>query len=182
MMGKMRLPGFLLGATVAVLALFCACAGAASNGTLLELKAEGKPLAVGGEVLLVAGYSLGPCYWEEQSFKVAVNRSKADKLVRTGEAGQIENCGAGAKAIEITSAKKMVVKLAPMLIDLEGPCVYEFKEIAATFAQKEWGPEIYGSATGKLDKAKSVRSPACAKTRTTVFDAALSGVETAVIS
>jgi len=182
MMGNTRLPGLLLGVTAVVLALSTACASAASNRTLLELKAEGKPLAVGGEVLLVAGYSLGPCYWEEQDFKVAVNRSKADKLVRTGEAGQLENCGGGAKAIEITSAKKMIVTLAPMRIDLEGPCVYEFKEIMATFAQREWGPEIYGTATGKLDKAKSARSPACAKTRTTIFDVALSGIETALIS
>jgi hypothetical protein len=182
MMYKMRPTWFLMGVTAVVLALSTASAGAASNGTLLELKAEGKPLAVGGEVLLVAGYSLGPCYWEEQGFKVTLNRSKADKLVRTGEAEQIENCGGGAKAIEITSAKKMIVKLAPMLIALEGPCVYEFREISATFAQKEWGPEIYGSATGKLDKAKSARSPACAKTRATTFDAALSGVETALIS
>lgn len=181
-MGKTRLPGFLLGVTAVVLTLSTACAGAAPNRTRLELKAEGKPLAAGGEVLLVAGYSLGPCYWEEQSFKVAVNRSKADKLVRTGEAAQIENCGGGAKAIEITSAKKMVVKLAPMRISLEGPCVYEFKEISGTFAQREWGPEIYGAATGKLNKAKSARSPACAKTRTTIFDAALSGIETALIS
>jgi hypothetical protein len=176
------LAGFLLGMTAIVLALPTTCASAASNKTLLELKAEGKPLAVGGEVLFVAGYSLGPCYWEEQDFKVAVNRSKADRLVRTGEAEQIEDCGGGAKAIELTSAKKMIVKLAPMRIDLEGPCVYEFKEISATFAQKEWGPEIYGTATGKLAKAKRARPPACAKTRTTIFDAALSGIETALIS
>jgi hypothetical protein len=181
-MSKTRLPGFLWGVTAVVLALSAACASAASNRTLLELKAEGKPLAVGGEVLLVAGYSLGPCYWEEQEFKVAVNRSKADKLVRMGEAGQLENCGGGAKAIEITSAKKMIVKLAPMRIHLGGPCVYEFKEISATFAQREWGPEIYGAATGKLDRAQSVRSSACAKTRTTIFDMALSGVETGLIS
>jgi hypothetical protein len=102
--------------------------------------------------------------------------------VRTGEAGQLENCGGGAKAIEITSAKKMIVKLAPMRIDLEGPCVYEFKEISGTFAQREWGPEIYGTATGKLDRAQSVRSSACVKTRTTIFDMALSGVETGLIS
>lgn len=171
-----------MGVTAIVLALPTACASAASNRTLLELKAEGKPLAVGGEVLLVAGYSLGPCYWEEQDFKVAVNRSKVDKLVRTGEAEQIENCGGGAKTIEITSARKMIVKLAPMRIDLEGPCVYEFKELSATFAQREWGPEIYGAATGKLSKARSARSPACAKTRTTIFDAAVSGVETALVS
>ncbi len=180
-MDRMRLPGFLLGVMAIVLALSTACASAASNKALLELKAEGKPLAVGGEVLLVAGYSLGPCYWEEQGFKVVVNRAKADRLVRTGEAGQIENCGGGPKAIEITSARKMTVKLAPMLIDLEGPCVYEFREISATFAQTSWGPEIYGSATGKLDKAKSARSPACAKTRSTVYDVALIGVETALI-
>jgi hypothetical protein len=182
MMGKTRLPGFVLGVTAVVLALFAAGASAASNRDLLELKAEGKPLAVGGEVLLVAGYSLGPCYWEEQEFKVAVNRSKTDKLVRTGEAGQLENCGGGAKAIEITGAKKMIVKLAPMRIDLGGPCVYAFKEISATFAQREWGPEIYGTATGKLDKAESARSPACPKSRTTIFDVGLSGIETALIS
>jgi hypothetical protein len=182
MMGKTRLPGLLLGVTAVVLALSAALASAASNRTLLELKAEGKPLAVGGEVLLVAGYSLGPCYWEEQEFKVAVNRSKADKLVRTGEAGQLENCGGGAKAIEITSAKKMSVKLAPMRIDLGGPCVYEFKEISATFAQRDWGPEIFGTASGKLDKADSTRSPACAKTRGTIFDLALIGIETALIT
>ena len=113
---------------------------------------------------------------------MAVNRSKADKLVRTGEAGQIENCGGGAKAIEITSAKKMIVKLAPMRIDLEGPCVYEFKEISATYTQREWGPEIYGTATGKLGRAQSLRSSACAKTRTTIFDMALSGVKAGLIS
>jgi hypothetical protein len=181
MSDKMRSLGLLFGVTAVTMALFAACAGAASNNTPLELKAEGKTLAAGGEVLLVAGYSLGPCYWEEQSFKVTVNRSKTDRLVRTGEAGQVENCGAGAKAIEITSARKMTVKLSPMLIDLEGPCVYEFKEISATFTQREWGPEIYGTASGKLDKAKSARAPACAKTRATVFDAALSGVETKLI-
>jgi len=181
-MGKTGRPGFLLGVTTVVLALSGACASAASNRTLLELKAEGKRLAVGGEVLLVAGYSLGPCYWEEQEFKVAVNRSKADKLVRAGEAGQLENCGGGAKAIEITSAKKMIVKLAPMRIHLGGPCVYEFKDIASTFLQREWGPEIEGTTAGKLDKAESARSPACAKTRTTIFDVALSGIETALVS
>ncbi len=178
-MGKTRLSGFLLGVAAVVFALSAACAGAASSRTLLELKAEGKALAAGGEVLLVAGYSLGPCYWEEQEFKVVVNRAKADKLVRTGEAGQLEGCSGGAKAIEITSAKKMIVKLAPMRIDLGGPCVYEFNEISATFAQREWGPEIYGTASGKLDRAASTRSQACAKTRTTTFDVSLSGVETA---
>jgi hypothetical protein len=179
-MAKMKLFAVGAGVTV-VLAALAICASAASTETRLELKAEGKPLAVGGEALLVAGYSLGECYWEEQDFKVTVNRSRTDKLVRTGEAGQLESCGGGAKAIEITSAKKMIVKLAPVRIHLEGPCVYEFKEISATFAQREWGPEIYGTATGKLDKAASARSSACAKTRMTIFDMALSGVETALI-
>jgi hypothetical protein len=180
-MAKMKLFAVGVGVTV-VLAASAICASAATTKTRLEMKAEGKPLAAGGEVLLVAGYSLGECYWEEQEFKVTVNRSRTDKLVRTGEAGQLERCGGGAKAIEITSAKKMIVKLAPMRIHLEGPCVYELKEISATFAQREWGPEIYGTAIGKLDKAASARSPACAKTRTTIFDMALSGVETALIS
>jgi hypothetical protein len=180
-MARMKLFAVGAGVTVA-LAASAICASAATTKTRLELKAEGKPLAAGGEVLLVAGFSLGECYWEEQEFKVTVNRSKTDKLVRTGEAGQLESCGGGAKAIEITSAKKMIVRLAPMRIHLEGPCVYEFKEISATFAQREWGPEIYGTATGKLDKAASARSPACAKARTTIFDMALSGVETALIS
>ncbi len=176
-MRAMRLFGAGAG-VIAVLAASAVCASAASTRTLLELKAEGKPLAVGAEVLLVAGYSLGPCYWEEQGFKVVLNRSGVDRLARTGEAGQLESCGGGAKTIEITSARRMIVKLAPMRIALEGPCVYEFREFSAAFAQREWGPEIYGSATGKLDKAKSTRSPACAKTRTTIFDIALSGVET----
>jgi hypothetical protein len=180
-MAKMKLFGVGAGVTV-VLAASAICASAASTKTRLELKAEGKPLKAGAEVLLVAGYSLGGCYWEEQAFKVTVNGSRTDKLVRTGEPGQLENCGGGTKAIEITSAKKMIVKLAPMRIHLGGPCVYEFKEISATFAQREWGPEIYGTATGKLDRAQSVRSSACAKTRTTIFDMALSGVETGLIS
>jgi len=180
-MAKMRLFG--VGAGVAlVLAASAVCASAASTKTRLELKSEGKPLRAGAGVLLVAGYSLGGCYWEEQEFKVTVNRSRADKLVRTGEAGQLESCHGGAKAVEITSARKMIVKLAPMRIHLGGPCVYEFREISATFAQREWGPEIYGTATGKLDRAQSVRSSVCAKTRTTIFDMALSGVETGLIS
>jgi hypothetical protein len=180
-MAKMKVFGVGTGVTVA-LAASALCASAASITTRLELKAEGRPLKAGAEVLLVAGYSLGGCYWEEQAFNVTVNGSKTDKLVRMGEAGQLEGCGGGAKAIEITSAKKMIVKLAPMRIHLGGPCVYEFKEISATFSQREWGPEIYGTAIGKLDRAQSVRSSACAKTRTTIFDMALSGVETGLIS
>ena len=148
----------------------------------LDLKSEGKPLKVGGEVLLAAGYSLGGCYWEEQEFKVTVNDSSTDKLARTGPAGQVENCDGGAKTIEITSAKKMIVKLAPLRIHLEGPCVYEFKELSATFMQREWGPEIEGTAAGKLDRSESVRSSSCAKARTTFFDMALSGVETALVA
>jgi hypothetical protein len=180
-MRKTRLAGLLFGVAVALLSLFFASAGAASTRTLLELKAEGKQLAVGGDALLVAGYSLGSCYWEEQEFKLTVNHSKVDKLVRTGEAGQFESCAGGAKAIEITSAKKMTVKLAPMHIDLAGPCVYEFKELSATFAQREWGPEIYGTTTGKLDRSANARAPACAKTRTSTFDVSLSGIETALV-
>ncbi|HTW43025.1 MAG TPA: hypothetical protein VMD79_11990 [Solirubrobacteraceae bacterium] len=182
MTGRTRLLECLLGVTAVVLALSTACASAASTGTLLELKAEGKPLAAGGEVLLVGGYSLGACYWEEQEFKVTVNHARTDKLVRTGEAEQLENCHGGARAVEITSARKMIVKLVPMRIELGGPCVYVFKEVSAAFTQQEWGPEIYGTATGKLDTAESARSPACAKTRTTIYDVALSGVETALVS
>ncbi len=181
-MGKMRLLAVAGAAAIVVLAASAICASAASTKTLLELKKEGKPLTVGAEVPLVAGYSLGGCYWEEQEFKVTVNGSRTDKLVRTGEPGQFEGCAGGARVIEITSAKKMVVKLRPVRIHLEGPCVYEFKEMSGTFAQREWGPEIYGSAAGKLDRAESVRSSACAKTRTTIFDMALSGVETGLIS
>lgn len=182
-MRKMRLLGVAAGALAAgLLAATAACAGAASTKSLLELKLEGKELAPGAQVLLVAGYSLGGCYWEEQEFKVTTNRSGTDKLVRTGEPGQLEGCDGGAKSIEITSAHKMIVRLAPMRIHLEGPCVYEFKEMSATFSQKEWGPEIYGSAAGKLNTAESVHSSACAKTRTTLFDMALSGVETRSIA
>ena len=180
-MAKMRLFGVGAGVIVA-LAASAVCASAASTKTRLEMKAEGKHLSAGAEVLLVAGYSLGPCYWEEQNFRVTVNHSKTDKLVRTVEVGQFEGCGGGAKAIEITGAGKMTVKMAPMRISLEGPCVYEFREISATFTQREWGPETYGSASGKLDRAQSVRTPACAKTRTTIFDMALSGVETTLVS
>jgi len=180
---KMRLFAVAAGVLVSsLLAATAACAGAASTTSLLELKLEGKQLTPGAEVLLVAGYSLGGCYWEEQEFKVTVNRSRADKLVRTGQPGQLEGCDGGAKSVEITSAGKMIVRLAPMRIHLEGPCVYEFKEISATFSQKEWGPEIYGSAAGKLNKAESTRAAACAKTRTTLFDVALSGVETRSVS
>lgn len=166
-----------------LLAATAACAGsAAATKALLELKLEGKQLSPGAEVLLVAGYSLDGCYWEEQPFKLTVNRSRSDKLVREGQPGQLEGCDGGTSSIELTSADKMIVRLAPMRIHLEGPCVYEFKEISATFSETEWGPEIYGSAAGKLNATESARSPACAKTRTTLFDMALSGVETRLIS
>ncbi len=179
-MRRMKLLGLVAG-VVAVLAASAVGASAASTKALLGLKTEGKLLPAGAEVLLVAGYSMGGCYWEEQEFKVTVNGSRTDKLVRTGEAGQLENCDGGAKAIEITSARKLTVKLAPMRIHLAGPCVYEFKEVSATFVQKLWGPEIEGTAVGKLDRGESLRSRACAKTRGTIFDMALSGVETGLI-
>jgi hypothetical protein len=166
---------FALAATV----VGAAAAAASSRSPLLELKFEGKPLTASTEVLLVAGYSLGGCYWEEQELKVTVNRASADKLVRSGQAGQAEGCDGGAKSVEITSAGKMTVRLAPLRIHLEGGCVYEFKQLSAAFSRREWGPEIYGSAAGKLDKAESAHaSSTCAKTRTTLFDVALSGVET----
>ncbi len=169
---------FGLGACVVlVLAATASSAGAAS--TRLELKTEGKPLKAGAEVLLVAGYSLGPCYWEEQEFKLTVNGSKTDKLARSGGVGQVEGCTGGARAIEMTSARKMTVKLSPLRIHLEGPCVYEFREISANFAQREWGPEIAGNAVGKLNRPESARS-GCARTSTTIFDMALTGVETAL--
>jgi hypothetical protein len=179
----MKLFGIATGALVLGLLLAtAACAGATPTKSLLELKLEGKPLAAGGEVLLVAGYSLGGCYWEEQEFKVTVNHARTDKLVRTGQPAQLAGCDGGTESVEITSADKMIVRLAPMRIHLGGPCVYEFKEISATFSQQEWGPEIYGSAAGKLNTAESAHSPACAKTRTTLFDMALSGVETRLVS
>jgi hypothetical protein len=182
-MTKMKLIAVAAGAVVlGLLAVTAAGAGASSTKSLLELKLEGKQLSPGAEVLLVAGYSLGGCYWEEQEFKVTVNRSRTDKLVRTGQPGQFEGCDGGANSIEITNADRMIVRLAPMRIHLEGPCVYEFKEISATFSQKEWGPEIYGSAAGKLNAAESAHSPACAKTRTTLFDMAVSGMETRLVS
>ncbi|HME03793.1 MAG TPA: hypothetical protein VKG38_12285 [Solirubrobacteraceae bacterium] len=168
----------------AVLALAVAptSANGASTKTLMQLRMEGKPLNAGAEVLLVAGYSLGECYWEEQEFKVVANGAKTDKLVRLNQSGLVEGCDGGAKVIEITSARKMTVKMAPMRIHLTGPCVYEFKEISTTFRQREWGPEIEGTATGKLYAAESPHSAACAKTRNTVFDMALSGVETELIA
>ncbi|HME03543.1 MAG TPA: hypothetical protein VKG38_10995 [Solirubrobacteraceae bacterium] len=180
-MGKTKLLLVLAGVIVAMGAS-AICASAASTKTLLEMKLEGTPLKAGAQVLMVAGYSLGGCYWEEQEFKVTVNGAKIDKLVRAGEAGQFEGCVGGAKAIEITSARKMIVKLAPMLIHLPGPCVYEYKELSATFVQKEWGPEIKGTAAGKLDRAESLRSASCVKASTTIFDMALSGVETGLVS
>jgi len=179
-MGKMRLLG--IGAVVLVaLSASAIYANAASTKARLELKLEGQPLKAGGAVLLVAGYSLGGCYWEEQEFKVTVNRAQTDKLVRTGEAGQVEGCSGGAKSIEITATRKLLVRLAPVRIHLETGCVYDFKEVSATFTQKEWGPEIEGNTAGKLDKAASAKTATCAKTRTTFFDLALSGLETTLI-
>src|SRR5271157_1355438 len=137
-MAKLKLLGVSTGMAV-MLAASAVYADAASTRSL-ELKTEGKPLKAGAEVLLAAGYSLGPCFWEEQEFKVTVNDSRTDKLVRTGSAGQVEGCEGGAAAIEITSAKKMTVRLAPLRIRVEGPCLYEFREISANFAQREWGP------------------------------------------
>lgn len=166
----------------AILALAAAaiCAGAAPAAPLLEMKLEGKTLKAGEKTLLVAGYSLGGCYWEEQEFKVVTNGARSDRLVREGEAGQVEGCSGGAKTVELTTARKMTVKLAPLRIDLEGPCVYEFKEVAANFLQTPVGPEIYGNATGKLRPTESRKTPACAKTRTTFYDMALGGMETAI--
>jgi len=181
-MMRMRLFGVAAGVLVlGLLATTAACAGAASTKSPLELKLEGKPLSAGAEVLLVAGYSLGGCYWEEQELKLTVNHASTDKLARSGQPGQLEGCDGGVKSVEITSAGKMIVKLAPMRIHLEGPCVYEFKELSAAFSQHEWGPEIYGSAAGKLNTGESSRSAHCAKTRTTLFDVALSGVETRLV-
>ncbi len=180
-MRKMSLLGVSALAALALAALPMS-AGAASTGTLMQLRMEGKPLKAGAEVLLVAGYSLGECYWEEQEFKVVSNGAKTDKLVSLNQTGVVEGCDGGSRVIEITSARKMTVKMAPMRIHVAGPCVYEFKEISATFRQREWGPEIEGSATGKLYAAESPRSARCAKTRTTVFDMALSGIETELIA
>ena len=180
-MTKMRRLAVTAGVLVlSLLAMAASCAGATT--AKLELKLEGKKLEPGEEVLLVAGYSLGACYSEEQELKLTVNRASTDKLVRTGEAGQFAGCDGGVSAIELTSADKMIVKLAPMRIHLEGPCVYGFKQISATFAQKEWGPEIFGSATTRLDAAASAHGSTCAKTRTTLFDIALSGVESRLVS
>jgi hypothetical protein len=183
-MTKMRMFG--VAGSVLVLSLLGAIVASASVASsaksLLELKLEGKQLNPSAEVLLVAGYSLGGCYWEEQEFKVVVNRARTDKLVRTGQSGQFEDCDGGAESIELTSADKMIVKLAPMRIHIEGPCVYEVKEISATFSQEEWGPEIFGSAVGRLNSAESGRSSTCAKTGSTLFDMALSGMETRLFS
>ncbi len=176
----MRRMSLLAAGALAVLALAAptTSASAAPAKTLLQLRMEGKPLKAGAEVLLVAGYSLGECYWEEQEFKVVANGAKTDKLVRINQSGLVEGCDGGAKVIEITSAGKMTVKMAPMRIHVTGPCVYEFKELSTTFRQREWGPEIEGTATGELYAPESPRSAACAKKRNTVFDAALSGIET----
>jgi hypothetical protein len=181
-MARMRLFGILAGAlALGLLALTAAAAGAASTKRV-ELKMEGKPLTRGAEVLLVAGYSLGDCYWEEQELKVTVNRASVDKLSRGAEAGQLEGCGGGVKAVEITNAHKMIVRLAPLRIHVGGPCVYEFKAISAAYTEEEWGPEIYGSASGTLNKAESSRTAGCTKTRATAFDMALSGVEARLTS
>lgn len=175
-MSKMRL--LQAGAALVVaLALLPASVGAASSTTATQLQAEGQTLQAGAEVLLVAGYSLGECYWEEQEFKVVTNGAKIDKLERVGQNGLVEGCGGGAQSVELTSAGRMRVKMAPLRIHLPGPCVYEFTEMAAAFRQREWGPEIAGSATGKLYTPESSRSAKCAKTRSTAFDVALSGVE-----
>lgn len=180
-MRKTTLLGVGAGAVFA-LAVVAMSASAASTKTLMQLRMEGKALKTGAAVLLVAGYSLGECYWEEQEFKVVANGAKTDKLVRINQSGLVEGCDGGAKVIEITSARKMTVKMAPMRIHVSGPCVYVFKEISSTFRQHEWGPEIEGTATGKLDTAERARSAACAKSRTTVFDMALSGVETELVA
>lgn len=166
-----------LGAGV-VIALALAGTCAAASPETVQLRSEGKPLTSGAEVLLSAGYSLGECYWEEQEFKLLTNGARTDKLVRVGESGLVEGCDGGAKVLEITGARKMTVKMAPMRIHVSGPCVYEFKEISSSFTQREWGPEIEGTATGKLYAPESPRSAACAKSRTTVFDVALIGIQT----
>jgi hypothetical protein len=180
-MRKLRLLGVGAGVLL-VLAVAAMSASAAPRKTLMQLRMEGKPLNAGADVLLAAGYSLGECYWEEQEFKVVTNGARTDKLVRVSQSGLVEGCDGGATTIEITSARKMTVKMAPMRIHVTGPCVYEFKEISSTFHQREWGPEIEGTATGKLHTAESPRSAGCAKTRNTVFDMALSGVEAEVIA
>ena len=167
---------------VLVLAAGTASAGAATTKNLLQLQMEGKPLKAGAEVLLVGGYSLGECYWEEQEFKVTVNSAKTDKLVRINPSGLVEGCTGGARVIEITSAKKLTVKMAAMRMHVAGPCVYEFTEMSSTFRQREWGPEIVGNTTGKLYARESPRSAKCAKTRNTFCDIALSGVETQLVA
>jgi hypothetical protein len=168
--------------TIAMLALGAVSASGASTTPLLQLKTEGQPAKVGAELLMVAGYSLGECYFEEQEFKLLVNDAKTDKLVRTSQNGLAEDCDGGAEVVEITSAKKLTLRMAPMRIHVSGPCVYEFKEISGTFVQTEWGPEVAGAATGKLYAPESTHATACAKTRRTSFDIGLSGVETKLTS
>ncbi len=180
-MRRTRLVGVAVGA-VLVLAVCAIGASATTPKTRMQLRLEGKPLKPGAAVLMAAGYSLGECYWEEQEFKVVTNGAKTDKLVRINQSGLVEGCDGGATAIEITGARKVTVKMAPMRIHVSGPCVYVFKEISSTFRQHEWGPEIEGTVSGKLDTAERPRSPACAKSRTTAFDMALSGVETELVA
>ncbi len=159
----------------AVLALTVAGAGAATSATL-QLRSEGKAAAAGAELEFVAGYSMGECYWEEQEFKLVTNGAQTDKLVRSSQNGLVEGCSGGAKVIEITSAKKLTVRMAPLRIHATGGCVYQFKEMSGPFKQREWGPEVVGTATGTLYRPES--SASCAKTRRTAFDVGLSGVET----
>jgi hypothetical protein len=161
---------------LAVLVLTVAGAGAATSATL-QLRTEGKAAAAGAELEFVAGYSMGECYWEEQEFKVVTNGSRTDKLVRSTQNGLVEGCSGGAKVIEITSAK-MTVRMAPLRIHATGGCVYQFKEMSGPFKQREWGPEVVGTATGALYRPES--SASCPKTRRTIFDVGLSGVETKV--
>jgi len=178
---KMRLLGLGAGLAFALAAVPTGVSAAATRN-LLQLRMEGTPLKAGAEVLLAAGYSLGGCYWEEQEFKVVSNGAKTDKLVRVNQSGLVEGCAGGAKVVEITSARTMTVRMAPMRIHVAGPCVYEFREVSATFHQHEWGPEIEGIAVGRRYAPESPRSAKCAKTRNTVFDVALSGVETELIA
>lgn len=154
-------------------------AAASASSSRLELKSEGKALLAGGEALLVAGYSLNGCYFEEQELKVAVNGAATDRLTHTGEAGLAEGCDGGARTVEISSSRRLTVKLAPLRIHLTGPCVYEFKEISGKYQQQGWGPEIAGTATGTLYKRESERAGCAARQRSS-YDIALIGVETAL--
>ncbi len=164
-------------ALAGALALQCNAAIAAS--TRLQLKSEGKALLAGGEALLVGGYSLNDCYFEEQEFKLAVNNAATDKLTRGSESGFAEGCDGGAKTIEISSSRRLTVEMAPLRIHLAGPCVYEFKQFAGSYHQQSWGPEIAGTATGALYKRESERS-GCAAHQRSAYAIALIGIETAL--